>query len=220
MAWHREVSSVLGYFPPRRSVGPATQPGPPLAHTSAERCTASGMAHSTTAADRLRGVPPISASPCPYPCPGAVRGNWHSSHDPHAVPRYSHTLLMGIAFSLGLILAAIADGHDIRRGEAATPGSPDGTKMAFTSDRGGNFEIYVMSADGSGQTRLTDNPADDSCPPGGRRRPRLSVPPLRLSPVSTSDRSVQPVQNKRSASNWFPGVPALVRPPRALRRPG
>ena len=34
--------------------------------------------------------------------------------------------------------------------------SPDGTKIAFSSDRdGGLQEIYVMNADGSGQTRLT-----------------------------------------------------------------
>ena len=36
--------------------------------------------------------------------------------------------------------------------------SPDGTKIAFVSDRDGNLEIYVMNADGSGQTRLTNNP--------------------------------------------------------------
>jgi TolB protein len=40
--------------------------------------------------------------------------------------------------------------------------SPDGEKIAFTSDRDGNDEIYVMNAaDGSGQTRLTDNDAPD-----------------------------------------------------------
>jgi Tol biopolymer transport system component len=51
--------------------------------------------------------------------------------------------------------------------------SPDGTKIAFVSDRdGGNFEIYVMNADGSGQTRLTDDPAQDFDPtwsPDGSR---------------------------------------------------
>src|SRR5919109_5684276 len=40
--------------------------------------------------------------------------------------------------------------------------SPDGTKIAFSSNRDGNLEIYVMNADdGSEQTRLTDNSADD-----------------------------------------------------------
>ena len=33
--------------------------------------------------------------------------------------------------------------------------SPDGEQIAFMSDRNGNFEIYVINADGTGQTRLT-----------------------------------------------------------------
>ena len=37
-------------------------------------------------------------------------------------------------------------------------------KIAFTSLRDGNAEIYVMNADGSNQTRLTNNPANDSWP--------------------------------------------------------
>jgi len=35
------------------------------------------------------------------------------------------------------------------------------TKIAFTSKRDGNLEIYVMNADGSEQKRLTNNPAPD-----------------------------------------------------------
>ena len=43
--------------------------------------------------------------------------------------------------------------------------SPDGTKIAFSSNRDGNWEIYVMNADGSGVTRLTTNrSADDASP--------------------------------------------------------
>ncbi|MEW6363286.1 MAG: LpqB family beta-propeller domain-containing protein [Acidobacteriota bacterium] len=42
--------------------------------------------------------------------------------------------------------------------------SPDGTKIAFYSDRDGNAEIYVMNADGSGQTRLTTNSVPDVSP--------------------------------------------------------
>ena len=33
-----------------------------------------------------------------------------------------------------------------------------GGRIAFASDRDGNFEIYVMDADGSNQTRLTNTP--------------------------------------------------------------
>jgi Tol biopolymer transport system component len=42
--------------------------------------------------------------------------------------------------------------------------SPDGSRIAFLSDRDGNFEIYTMNADGSAQTRLTNNPAADGFP--------------------------------------------------------
>jgi Tol biopolymer transport system component len=42
--------------------------------------------------------------------------------------------------------------------------SPDGSKIAFVSNRAGNkfFEIYVMNADGSGVKQLTTNTAADS----------------------------------------------------------
>ena len=45
-------------------------------------------------------------------------------------------------------------------------------KIAFASDRDGNFEIYSMDADGGGQTRLTENPGEDFSPawsPDGTR---------------------------------------------------
>ena len=50
--------------------------------------------------------------------------------------------------------------------------SPDGTKIAFISERDGNWELFVMSADGSEQRRLTRNTVRDSNPvwsPDGRR---------------------------------------------------
>ena len=65
--------------------------------------------------------------------------------------------------------------------------SPDGTKIAFTSYRDGNAEIYVMNADGSNETRITNDPAaqlDPSWQPivPGYVRPQ-SASPVRVSLV-------------------------------------
>ncbi len=42
--------------------------------------------------------------------------------------------------------------------------SPDGTKLAFQSNRDGNPEIYVMNRDGSGIRRITNHPLSDTTP--------------------------------------------------------
>ena len=57
-------------------------------------------------------------------------------------------------------------GHD------SDPAWAPGRKIAFTTKRDGNFEIYVMNADGSGQRNVTHNPAVDRFPiwsPGRRQ---------------------------------------------------
>ena len=45
--------------------------------------------------------------------------------------------------------------------ESGPSWSPDGSKILFTSDQDGDTEIYVMNADGSNQTKLTDNEVPD-----------------------------------------------------------
>jgi TolB protein len=42
--------------------------------------------------------------------------------------------------------------------------SSDGSKIAFTSTRDGNYEIYTMNPNGMGLYRLTNDPALDSQP--------------------------------------------------------
>jgi TolB protein len=50
---------------------------------------------------------------------------------------------------------------DVPSGDTLPVWSPDGTKIAFQSLRDHNYEIYVMNADGSGQTNLTNHPGKD-----------------------------------------------------------
>src|SRR5262245_12758365 len=58
----------------------------------------------------------------------------------------------------------IAIDLDDNDGESIPSWSPDGTKIAFASNRDGNWEIYVVNADGSGLHRLTNNSATDLRP--------------------------------------------------------
>lgn len=67
-------------------------------------------------------------------------------------------------------LALVAAGWAASRAPAAFPGQNG--KIAFQSNRDGNFEIYVMNADGSAQTRLTNVPGLDVDPvwsPNGQK---------------------------------------------------
>ena len=64
---------------------------------------------------------------------------------------------------------ATATGKDVQA-ENHIPDPPG--KIAFASDRDGNFEIYVMNPDGGGLTRLTEDAAEDTQPtwsPDGTR---------------------------------------------------
>jgi len=45
--------------------------------------------------------------------------------------------------------------------------SPDGSYIAFQTYRDGNFEVYVMNADGAGVRRLTSDLAFDGRPSWG-----------------------------------------------------
>ena len=66
-----------------------------------------------------------------------------------------------LAITLSLVLSTLACGG----GRPEPTKVPIGTDaIVFRSERDGNSEIYIMNADGSGQTRLTNDPADDRFP--------------------------------------------------------
>ena len=62
--------------------------------------------------------------------------------------------------ALAVAVLAVPSLQSGGRADAAGSGQPE-TKIAFVSDRDGNREIYIMNADGSGQTNLTNNAAED-----------------------------------------------------------
>jgi len=67
---------------------------------------------------------------------------------------------------------ATAQAQATARARATATARAQSGRIAFASKRDGNWEIYVMNADGSGVTRLTNNPADDRWPswsPDGKR---------------------------------------------------
>ncbi|HKP69180.1 MAG TPA: FG-GAP-like repeat-containing protein [Pyrinomonadaceae bacterium] len=67
----------------------------------------------------------------------------------------------------GLVLTALGQGSNFD-----PVWSPDGSKIAFVSDRDGNSEIYTMNSDGTHQGRITYSTADDRDPawsPDGTR---------------------------------------------------
>ena len=70
--------------------------------------------------------------------------------------------MRNLSFLIATIVAALLLASAC--GDGGQPGAPATGKIAFTSGRDGNEEIYVMNADGSGQTRLTDDPAADTFP--------------------------------------------------------
>jgi len=76
-------------------------------------------------------------------------------------------------FSLIIQLGAIPMKYNVKGFADRYPAwSPKGDKIAFTSDRDGNEEIYISNPDGSKAFRLTNNPARDYAPawsPDGKK---------------------------------------------------
>jgi Tol biopolymer transport system component len=90
--------------------------------------------------------------------------------------------------------------------------SPDGRRLAFLSDRDGNFEIYVVNADGSDERRLTRTPESDGSPawsPDGRKiafvrsvRNRYGIPAREEVWVMNADGSGQRALGRGGGPAW------------------
>jgi hypothetical protein len=103
--------------------------------------------------------------------------------------------------------------------------SPDGTRIAFESDRDGNRELYFMAGDGTGQTRLTTDAAADDQPawsPSGTQiawtTERDGDPEIYTMDVDVPPTNLVNISNAPSAvddePDWFavsvPGAPQAV----------
>lgn len=97
--------------------------------------------------------------------------------------------------------------------------SPDGSKISFTSKRDGNFEIYVMNIDGSLQTNLSRDSANDSIgaaggiwsPDGSEvlfvsdRDPNIDLDIFAVPAAGGDSHSLSNLQYNDSQPSWSPG---------------
>jgi Tol biopolymer transport system component len=97
--------------------------------------------------------------------------------------------------------------------------SPDGTKIAFTSNLSGNYEIHAMNADGSSQKRLTRKAALESSPgwsPDGKKIAFMSdrdgdedIYTMKAKPEGTKNRPKN-LTNADAAHDFEPNWQPLV----------
>ena len=96
---------------------------------------------------------------------------WHGSRIVYSSNRVSN--FNAELFAVPAKRLTFTKGSDGVLGDDGMPDySADGTRIAFTSNRDRQGEIYVMKPDGSGQKRLTRRPGDDWAPrfsPDGRQ---------------------------------------------------
>ena len=122
-------------------------------------------------------VPPLGASVLLFSSNRRLEGPYLSSPEVHSLD-----LETGEVVNLCSVLAAVpfADGaqpdslerHYVSPTSQEPARSPDGTRVAFSTFRDGDKEVYVMDSDGGDPVNLTRHHAFDSSPawsPDGRR---------------------------------------------------
>jgi len=108
-----------------------------------------------------RAVPAVAAGLLAAPALGQVSPNWH--RHPALSPDGS-TIIFSHAGDLYTVPTSGGRAVPLTVHEAYETRpvwSPDGSMIAFASDRYGNFDVFVMPATGGEATRLTFNSADD-----------------------------------------------------------
>jgi Tol biopolymer transport system component len=106
----------------------------------------------------------------------------------------------------GLVQLTDADGSDL-----APAWSPDGRRIAFQSNRDGNWEVYVMNADGRNVRRLTDDDGEDGEPswsPDGKRI--AFVHDGHLYEIQATGRRKQSLENEGEWPSWSRNGNALA----------
>ena len=93
--------------------------------------------------------------------------------------------------------------------------SPDGTKIAFVSDRnGGVYQIFVMDADGKNQIRLTDGPLEkrqpDWSPDGGKIVFIVRDPDNHIDVMDADGKNRVRLQDQASEPSWSPDGGKIV----------
>ena len=111
------------------------------------------------------------------------------------------TRKFSVVFGVSLLAMVI-----VSPSHATSPG--ENGKIAFTSTRDGNYEVYVMNADGSGQANLTNNAAVDYEPswsPDGTQIAFISDRDGNGEVyVMNADGSGQANLTNNAANDWYP----------------
>jgi len=83
--------------------------------------------------------------------------------NPHTGPGSSTVNTVSVAIALSFVVS-LAVPLTACGGGGQPAAAPVAGKIAFESNRDGNFEIHIMNADGSGQTQITTDPAGAVAP--------------------------------------------------------
>ena len=107
---------------------------------------------------RVSGAQPTAVSPFPQGLTGALafQSDVRTAANPNA-----RVKIYTIDLSNGRVTTLTRSGD---WNDEQPRWSPDGQRIAFKSDRGGSYNLYVMDADGANVVRLTDHPGNDHDP--------------------------------------------------------